>query len=126
MDRSANKKMAIILHSGDYDKVHHALSIALAAVTNGIECHIFVAYDALGRLTKKRIDEVPVDALFQRPLRKLVQEAKSTGLLKIYACGTTLALMGISRNELVEDFDEVSGLSAFLAQTEGSEFTFFI
>lgn len=125
-EERTNKKIAIILHSGEYEKVHHGLSIALASVTNGMECHMFVAYHALVRLTKSQINEVPPDVIFRRPLRKLIQQAKESGILRLYACGSTMGVLGISRDELIEEFDEVSGLSAFLDPAEGWKYTFFI
>lgn len=126
MIRSDERRLAMIIHSGDYDRVHHALSIALAAVTNGLTCNIFVAYDALTRLTKSRVDEIPPDALFRRSLKKLIQEAKEAGVMNLYACGSTLTLTGIRREDLIEEFTDVSGLSAFLAENEGAKFNFFI
>jgi len=126
MKRGEGRRVAIILHSGEYERIHHAFSIALAAVANGFECNIFVAYDALVKLTKSRVDEIPPDTPFRRPLKRLIQEAKEGGALNLYACGSTLTLMGIGRSELIDEFDEVAGLSAFLTSSEGSEFTFFI
>ncbi|MFQ5761398.1 MAG: DsrE family protein [Candidatus Bathyarchaeia archaeon] len=121
-----SKKLAIIVHSGDYERLHHALSIALAGVTNALDCHMFIAYDALRKLTKAEIDKIPPDTNFRRPLRKLIQQAKETGNLHLYACGSSMGIQGIARTELVEEFDEVLGLSAFLSLTEGAAFTFFI
>ncbi|HEY4699468.1 MAG TPA: DsrE/DsrF/DrsH-like family protein [Nitrososphaerales archaeon] len=126
MIRSEGRRLVMILHSGDYDRIHHGLSIALAAVANGMSCSIFVAYDAQSRLTKAQADKIPDDALFKRSLRKLIIEAKQAGSLKLYACGSSLNLMGISREELIDEFDGISGLSSFLAENEGSQYSFFI
>jgi len=93
--RSEGRRLVMILHSGDYDRIHHGLSIALAAVANGMSCSIFVAYDAQSRLTKAQADKIPDDALFKRSLRKLIIEAKQAGSLKLYACGSSLNLMAL-------------------------------
>lgn len=118
--------MMIILHSGDYDRVHHALSIALAAADSEMECHIFVAYDALKKLTKEKIDDVPMGSTFSRQLLPLIQKGRETGNLRLYLCGSSMSVMGLRREEMIDEFDELLGLSSFLALTSNANLSFFI
>ena len=118
--------MMIILHSGDYDRIHHALSIALAAVDAEMECHIFVAYDALKKFTKDQINSVPMGSTFSRQLMPLIEKGKETGNLRLYICGSSMSVMGLRREEMIDEFDELLGLSSFLAITSNANLSFFV
>ncbi|MFQ6011832.1 MAG: DsrE/DsrF/DrsH-like family protein [Nitrososphaerales archaeon] len=122
----AKGSMMIILHSGDYDKIHHALSIALAAADGEMQCHIFVAYDALRKFTKAQIDSVPVGSTFSRQLMPLIAKGKETGNLRLYVCASSMSVMGLRREEMIDEFDEFLGLSSFLAMTNNANLSFFI
>lgn len=54
-DKGKDKKrvgLAIIFHSGSYDRIHHGLSIALAALALGREVRLLFTYGALEYLSR--------------------------------------------------------------------------
>ena len=123
---SSDNLITIILHSGAYDRVSYALSIAQAALASDMEVHMMLTYGGLRRFTRGHLtemaDETPptVQADMKwgleigaiQPLDEQLAEAKKLGL-KIYACPNAMATLNIPLRELLE-IDEVMGLPAFL------------
>jgi peroxiredoxin family protein len=119
-------KVAIILNSGEYDRVSCALSISLAALASEMEVHMLLTFEGLRRFTRQHINELSeetqsgirrdiewgVEAGAIQPLDKQLEDAKSLGL-KVYACPNAMACMKIPKSDLV-GVDEVMGLVAFL------------
>lgn len=103
--------ICIFLHSGSYDRIYHALSIAMIAQAQEKGVHIFCSFDALKKF-KKGAQGIKKGGL--EPLPKLIKEAKELGRLKIYACAGSMSLLNISRDELIEEVDRSMGLTAFL------------
>jgi len=58
-DASLNKeRVTIILHSGAYDRVSYALSIALVALASGMEVHLLLTFEGLRRFTKGHLADI--------------------------------------------------------------------
>lgn len=103
--------ICIFLHSGSYDRIYQALSIAMIAQAQEKDVHIFCSFDALKKFVKGTAIEVP--SKFE-PIPKLVKKAKELDKLKIYACAGSMAILNISRDELIKEVDKSMGLTAFL------------
>lgn len=58
-------------------------------------------------------------------LEELVATAKSQGV-KFVACTTTCSLMGLSRENLIPEVDEMAGAATFVEEAKNSKFTLFI
>ncbi len=58
-------------------------------------------------------------------LKELVATAKSLGV-KFTACTTSMGVMGITRETLIPEVDNVAGVASFLADAEKSSVTLFI
>ena len=58
--------------------------------------------------------------------RKVLDQGKKTGKLKIYACSTTMNLLGIKREDLREFVDEIVGAAYFLGKAKYSDVNLFI
>lgn len=127
------EKVAMVVNSGEYDRVSYALSMAKVACALGMEVHILFTYGGLYRLVKGRVDELGsmVNESIRRRLEaglakgtvaKLsddIRDAKKLGL-KIYACVTTMTILGVTEEELIEEVDQVTGLSTFLDISRGA------
>lgn len=128
----ASKKMgpdslAIIFHSGAYDRVNYGLIIAKAALSMGFDVISHFTYGALKRLTKDGIDSVGSETdsdtkefLAQgismgiiNPISQQIKDAKQIGL-SIHACVTTLTMFGLSKDDLIPEVDGVAGIATFL------------
>lgn len=132
-------KVAVIVNSPSYDRVVYALTLALLNASLGREVHILFTYGAITRLRKKGADQVgeETEAWIRETVRKgvakgtlpriseLLRDLKRFGG-RIYACVSAMALHNLTRDELVEEVDQVTGLMAFLEMVEGAAVTLYI
>lgn len=122
--------MAIIFHSGSYDRLNHGLSIALAASALGKPTKLFFSYYALEYLRKRKI-KLPEDELMKKSVAKgnvqkvpeLLSQLKKMGA-KIYVCTSSMALLNIIRSEFVEEVDKTIGITTFLTETAEDKLLF--
>jgi peroxiredoxin family protein len=137
MDKEA-KGLAIIFHSGSFDRIYHGLSIALAALALGRKVRLFFTYWALeylkrGKLpilsldkegeTYKTIIENNIEKGHMKKISELLTQAKEIGA-KLYTCASSMALLNIARNELIDEVDESAGIATFLTDTDGDQILF--
>lgn len=132
-------RAALILHSGAYDRASYALSIAMVALAMGMEVHLLVTWgglkrfvrdqaDALGEETTREFREPLEKGLVKgslQPFRESLQEAKKLGL-KVYACVNAMAILSITRDELIEEVDQVVGLATFLELARDAALSLYI
>ncbi|MBI4287499.1 MAG: DsrE/DsrF/DrsH-like family protein [Chloroflexi bacterium] len=121
------ERIAIVLHSGSYDRASYALSLATVGLAIGMEAHVLLVYGGLGRFVKGHLEdmedetEADVKGFIAKGLRSggiqsleaQLKDARRLGL-KIYACAGSMANMNIARQDLREEVDEVMGLVTFL------------
>ncbi|MBI2860252.1 MAG: DsrE family protein [Chloroflexi bacterium] len=120
------ERVAIILHSGAYDRVSYALTLALVALASGMEVHILLTFEALRRFTRGHLMDLGEEtALALReqigrglesggiePIEAQLSEARKLGL-KLYACPNAMAALNIALADLLPEIDQVMGLAAF-------------
>ena len=112
--------LGIIIHSGDWDRIYHGLSIASNYVAFGKEVIVFLTYWAVQTIVEGEViseggnAEIIKDGI-QRGIIKRLEDvanlAKAIGGVRIIACVTTLKLLGIGEEELPSWVDGVGGLS---------------
>lgn len=130
--------LAIIFHSGSYDRIYHGLSIALAALALGREVKFFFTYWALEYLRKERTPSLKLETKAKRQeeilkknlkqghiqkISELINQAKSMGA-KFYACTNSMGLLNISRDELIDEVDKTMGITTFLTETANDQILF--
>lgn len=130
--------LAIILHSGSFDRLYHGLSIALAALALGRETRLFFTYWALEQLksAKKPPQKLDQEAqahkeILEKNIKKghmqevpeLLAQAKSMGA-RFYACTQSMGLLNISRDELVKEVDKSMGITTFLTEAKDAQLLF--
>lgn len=115
----AKKRVTIILHSGDLDKVYSAFIIANGNLAMGWEASIYVTFWGLLRLRKGQLAKAPLSkwnllglggrAMAWRmrsrgvqPLPELVRDFRALGG-KLIACEMTMDVMGLQRKDLDAD-----------------------
>jgi len=136
-------KATIVLHSGDIDKVYSALIIGTGALAMGMEVSIFFTFWGLERLKKGELESGPLSKMNMlglgkwmikrkmrqagvAPLEKLLEDFKELGG-KILACDLTMAVMGISREDLRDDvITEYCGVGTYVSEARESSITLFI
>jgi len=137
MDKG-RKGLAIMFHSGSYDRIYHGLSIALAALALGREVRFFFTYWALEYLRRDKSSLLKLDKegevhrnILEENIKKghmqkvleLVTQTKTMGA-KFYACTNSMGLLNIARDELIDEVDESMGITTFLTQTSGDQILF--
>lgn len=130
------RKVSIIVFSGTIDRLMPVGIIASGAAAAGYEVNLFFTFWGLMNITKQGIQSQPssIDKNYERfgpaimqrmqemkyPLwYQLIQQAKELGDVKVYACSTTMELLGIKREDLADFVDDVVGVATFLEKAEG-------
>ncbi len=130
-------RVAIFLHSGDYDRVHEGLSIAAAAVASGRHADLFFFWWALERLAHDKLDEADLNPrredIVNRfetrnvpTLRSLLAFLRDSGKCTLYACSGSLAILGLAPSALEQKVDQLVGWSTILQLTDGVADRFFL
>jgi peroxiredoxin family protein len=123
-------RVAIFLHSGEYERVHQGLSIAAAASAAGREVLVFFFWWALERLVEDRLDEPDfgpararaADRFEQRglpTLRELLRTVRESGSCRLFACSGSLAAVADRPDAVERAVDQVVGWSTILQLTAG-------
>ena len=135
------KKMAIVVHSGTLDKAYPPLMLAAAGGASDMEVNIFFTFWGLDLLKKKglRKSKLPgIMGLFtfmmkQRikkvgiaSLEELLEAARETGTVKLYACHSTMDLMNVKKEDLIPDLDGYMGAAGFLDVAADCDIQLFI
>ena len=138
-----NQRATIVLHSGDMDKVYSALIIGNGALAMGMDVTIYFTFWGLQRLQKGALEKGPLSKMNllglgrwmikQRvkkanvaSLERLLSDFKELGG-KVIACEMTMEIMGISREDLREEWvDEYGAVGTYVQDARNSEITLFI
>ena len=133
-----SKGLAIIFHSGAYDRVNHGLSIALTNLIIGKDTKSFFTHSSLKYLVKEKEDVIEFiegDEYYKErfkkflseknihSIRELIRDYKKLGG-KIYVCPASMALLNITRAELIAEVDATMGLASFLSEAENCSLLF--
>lgn len=137
------KKMSLILHSNDYDKMMSALILGNGALAMGHEVSIFFTFWGLMLLRKNKLSSGPLSkmnlwGLGKRMIKgkmkkqhvatpeKLMKDFKELGG-RIIACDMTMDIMGMKRddmdNELIDDY---GGVGTYINESADSDINLFI
>lgn len=125
------KSLAIIVSRGSTNNLIQVLTLLMAAVHANIKARVFFRDESLFRLTPSAMNQASFSeayaadpgGLSQRlkkldlqDLHKLARDIKASGDVKYYACSSSLAICGLTREQLIPEIDEVRGLPAFLLE----------
>ncbi|MEO3993482.1 MAG: DsrE/DsrF/DrsH-like family protein [Desulfurococcaceae archaeon TW002] len=133
-------KISVIVASEKLDKLFPAVILAMTAATMGWESEIFFTFWGLLALKKEyEPKEVSSDyKVYEDGLRnairsgampgwrEILEQGRKTGKLRIYACSTTMSLLGVKTEDLVEYVDGVVGAATFLNRAKDSDINLFI
>jgi peroxiredoxin family protein len=136
-------KAAIIVHSGDMDKVYSALILGNGALSMGMEASLFFTFWGLQRLKKGGLEKGPLSKMNMlglgkwmikrkmkqakvASLEKLIQDFKELGG-KILACDMTMHIMGVKREDLRDDLiSDYCGVGTYMDEAKDATVTLFI
>lgn len=132
------EKVAIFLHSGDYDRIHQGLSIAAAAVASGRPTMVLFFWWALDRLAGDQLEPGQADlSRWPETVSERLKEGtfpSAASLLKsareggaqIFACTGSLAILGRRPDALEGKVDGFLGWAAILDATRGVTDRFYL
>jgi peroxiredoxin family protein len=138
-----SNKAAIIVHSGDMDKVYSALILGNGALAMGMEASLFFTFWGLQRLKKGGLEKGSLSKMNMlglgkwmikrkmkqakvTSLEKLMQDFKELGG-KILACDLTMDIMGVKREDLRDDLiSNYCGVGTYMNEAKDAAVTLFI
>ncbi|MFI5029038.1 MAG: hypothetical protein ACHQCF_08695 [Solirubrobacterales bacterium] len=132
---NGKNRLAIFLHSGDYDRLHQGAAIAAAGAAAGRPVEVYFFWWALERLVGGQLarpsfaharNEAHAEALVHRfeeraypTAATLLENARRSGHCRVFACSASMEMLGIKPTTLEPMVDSILGWSAILARTEG-------
>ena len=123
------KKMAIVVHSGTLDLAYPPMMLSAAAGASDMEVSLFFTFWGLSLLKKKGLKNAKLPGIMRigtgmmkrrikkcgiASLEELLEAAKESGNIKIYACTATMDLMNVKKEDLIPEVDGYMGAAGFL------------
>jgi peroxiredoxin family protein len=136
-------KIAVIVHSGEMDKVYSALILGNGALAMGMEASLFFTFWGLQRLKKGALEKAPLSKMNMlglgkwminrrmkkagaASLEKMLQDFHELGG-KILACDMTMQIMGVKKEDLRDDvISEYCAVGTYIDEAKDSTITLFI
>ena len=123
-------KFVVVVLSGEIEKLQAMTSLASGAAVMGMEVHIFVAMDALASFRKEVVEKRDWKAAgdvgkvllkAEKTFVDYLRDAKEVGNIKMYICQDTMNLLGCTKDDFVDLFDEVRSVTGFFQVAEGGQ-----
>ncbi len=135
-------RMSFVVFNGTVDKLFPVAIMASGGVAMNMEVRIFLTFwglDAFRQGQPQRNFKISKDyeemgpAMMQMLAEKKVpswydtlKTAKELGDVKVYACGMTMDLFGLKKEDLDPIVDEVVGVGEFVEMAKEGKITLFI
>jgi len=136
-------KAAIIVHSGDMDKLYSALILGNGALSMGLDVYLFFTFWGLQRLKKGGLDKGPLSkmnmlGLGKWMIKRKMKQANVASLERmisdfkelgghVLACDMTMDIMGVKQEDLREDLiSEYCGVGTYMDVAKDASVTLFI
>ncbi len=130
MNQEQVPSLAIILLSEDLEKLHAGSLVGSVASMSGMRVNFFVTMNALKAFLKDSVDnndfktgDVGKELLAKKiPLfNDLLQEGKDIGELGVYGCAMAMDVMGWKKEDMIDVFDDIIGVTAFLGMAQNAQ-----
>ena len=128
---------AIVLASGDLERVQAVSMIGSIAASSDIPVEVFVTMNGLPAFEKATVEGGDFDvagpagqAMLQSEENEVplfteqLAQAKQLGPLSVYACSLVMDVMDRELDDYVDVFDDVLGIAGFLAHAEDKQVVF--
>jgi len=141
MSEAKPKKMAIIVHSGSLDKLYAVFMLSSTGAAMDVETHLFFTFWGLMALKKGGLESAGLPGVMSvgtgmmkgkikdakiPTLTELLNMCRKMGNVKIYACSTTMEIMGVKKEDLIPEVDNIVGAATFLNIALDSDVQLFI
>ena len=140
MSEEKPKKMAIIVSKSTLDMAYPPFILAQTGAALGMDVMLFFTFWGMSLIKKGGIRKVKLGGLMRfftgmmkgkmkkagiPPLEKMLKDCKDLGV-KFYACSATMDVMGIKKEELIPEVDDIVGATSFLEMAQDADITLFI
>lgn len=137
----AEERLSMVVFSGTLDKLTAAAIMASGAVAMGQEVQIFITFWGLMAFKKGAAADLPVSKEYEQMggmMKQIMAEkhvpsfldnirtAKELGDVKVYACGMTMDLFGLTMDEMEDVVDGIAGVGEFIETAKEGKTTLFI
>jgi len=124
-----NRKIAFICSKGDLDMAYPALIMGWAALGNGIDVTIFFTFWGLDLVTKKRFGRLEMSPVGNTSMKMSMMGLPTGNLLsdagaKLYGCKMTCDMMGLTKEDMIDEAGEIVTASDFIDMTEDAQIVF--
>ena len=138
---SKKMKHAYVVHSGTLDKLYPVFMLASTGGAMDAEVHLFFTFWGLDAVKKGGLDKAKLPGIMSvgtgmmkgkikkvgvPSLPELLKMCRDTGNVKIYACSTTMAMMDVKKEELIDEVDDIVGAATFLDLAMDADVQMFI
>lgn len=122
-------KMSIIATRGSHTALVNLFTTVMAAAISEMSVRVLLRDEAVYRLTRERVSKVALPEMYENDkttilmrlkeagltdLKALIRDAKKQGDVRIFACTSSMAILGAVEEDLIEEIDEPRGLTSFL------------
>jgi peroxiredoxin family protein len=135
-----NQKLSIILSKGSLDMAYPAFMLANAGAAMGVEVHLFFTFWGMAVINRSKEANLelgpdaspgmttPMMIDIARKLKlptipEMVAGAHEMGV-HLHACSTTMEMMGMKKEDLVPEVEDVVGAATFIGMSEGGQVMF--
>ena len=138
---SEKMKHAYVVHSGTLDKLYPVFMLASTGGAMDAEVHLFFTFWGLDAVKEGGLDKAKLPGIMSvgtgmmkgkikkvgvPSLPELLKMCRDTENVKIYACSTTMAMMDVKKEELIDEVDEIVGAATFLDLAMDADVQMFI
>lgn len=130
MNQEQAPSLAIILLSEDLEKLHAGSLVGSVASMSGMKVNFFVTMNALKAFLKDSVNnnEFKTGDVGKEILAKkiplffdLLREGKEIGEIGVYGCAMAMDVMGWQKDDMIDVFDDIIGVTAFLGMAQNAQ-----
>ena len=123
-------RLSIVLISPQLSKIHAGCLMASVAASSGVEVNVFVTMEALGMFRRDVVERrrFVLDEVGREMVAKgvplfydLLRQGRELGDLHVYGCALAADVMGWKPEEFIDVVEDVIGVAAFFAKSEGAQ-----
>ena len=120
--------ISIIVHSGEWDKIYHAFSMASTYSAIGKKVKVFITYWAIDTIAKGKIEcgssekneiiQTGIESGKVKSLEEMIKLGKEFDNVEVIVCSGSMELLGYSEKNIPEWIDRIGGLAEQLMEGE--------
>ena len=132
-------KLAFIVHKGNFEELMMSIILSTTGAAMDVEADLFFTFYGLNLLTKGGADKAKIKyppilrnigtSMFKKKLKKVGYEDPSkmlkkmveTGKVRLWACSTTMELLDIKKEDLIEEVEGIVGAATFLDMAQDAD-----